>query len=287
MRLTVELIPDPPECICPGGVPLELYVDAPVAWTMGWILPAPTPFEPKEPTAPQQSTMLPPIFVQDKTQIMPGAGRSLFANVIAPKPYVLPRYDQAMTLLAANQTFDSEWSIVGETPLLPSVAEPNFAGRNTPAPTAEIAPITFPLKAFAGNYFRATSPVVELQPAKGPYAVDFTYDNSLWFISGNTLDGTGAVLGDCRVILSEPDWDYAGGPAYIRETMSDGSGAYSMQARYSNHQLTAYKSGSTPLAGITRDSVVPGVTTNIYLRDATAPSPSGGSGMSRSRVVNP
>jgi hypothetical protein len=288
VRLHTEIIPDPPECICPGGVPLELLVEAPAAQTLGWILPAPTPFETAEKIAPQQAALLPPIYVQDKTQIMPGAGGALFANVIAPKPYVLPRYDQAMTVLAANQTFDSKYSIVGETPLPASVPEPNFAGRETPGPTAEIAPIAFPLKELALNYFRATSPVVEINEANGPYSVDFTQDNWLWFISGTTYDGTGAVLGNCNVTMYEPDWDYSGGEPYIRETISDGSGAYSIQAKYTNHQLTAYKNDATPLAGITRDSVVPGVVTNIYLRDATIPSPSpSGSGMSRARVVNP
>ncbi len=276
MRLTRELIAEPPECICPGGVPVELYVEASLPWTMGWILPAPTPFEPVEPRAPRTEAMQSPIFVQSKTQIMPGAGGELFANVIAPAPYVLPRYDAAMTLLAANQTFDTQYAITSETPLTPSVPEPNFQGRDTPAPTAEIAPLTFPRKEFGGNYFRATSPVVQLQvDAVGVTRTDFKIDNTLWFINGTTLDGTGATLGNCQVTLFEPDWDFPGGPNYIRETISDGGGAYSIQSRNSNHQLTAYKNDATPLAGITRDSVVPGVTTNIYLRDATIPSPSG------------
>lgn len=77
-------------------------------------------------------------------------------------------------------------------------------------------------------------------------------------LTGVTKDSTGAALGSCRVIAFESDRissDLV--EASIRETISDGSGNYSIPARRIAYQLTAYKPGSPDVAGITRNDVVP------------------------------
>ena len=80
-----------------------------------------------------------------------------------------------------------------------------------------------------------------------------------WAVSGATLDGTGAPLAACRVIAHETGrLDLGEGASIVGETISDGSGNYSIPV-WGNValQLTAYKPGSPDVAGITRNDVIP------------------------------
>lgn len=80
-----------------------------------------------------------------------------------------------------------------------------------------------------------------------------------WAVSGATLDGPGAPLADCRVIAHETGrLDLGEGASIVGETLSDGSGNYSIEV-WGNValQLTAYKPGSPDVAGITRNDVIP------------------------------
>jgi hypothetical protein len=105
-------------------------------------------------------------------------------------------------------------------------------------------------------------------------------------LTGTTTDGSGTPLGNCRVIAYQTGWQYVGNaPVIIAETVSDGSGAFTLLLRNIDYQLTAYKAGGTDLAGITKNSVTPVAPLTIYLRDPTIPI-SAGAGMSRSRVAN-
>lgn len=99
-------------------------------------------------------------------------------------------------------------------------------------------------------------------------------------LTGTTVDGAGAALGNCRVIAYQSGWRYVdAGTTIIAETISDGSGNFSMLLRNIDYQLTAYIEGSPDKAGITRQDLTPVAATTIYLRDPTTPdTPSGGGG---------
>jgi hypothetical protein len=81
----------------------------------------------------------------------------------------------------------------------------------------------------------------------------------LWVLSGVTKDSAGSPLGACRVIAFETGrMGVDGVEATVGETISDGSGNYSIPAGLNtHHQLTAYKPGSPDVAGITRNDVLP------------------------------
>ena len=125
-----------------------------------------------------------------------------------------------------------------------------------------------------------------------PFARDITpspFESSVLFtLTGTTVDGTGTPIASCRVIAYQSGWRYVdNAPVVIAETVSDGSGVFSLSLRNIDYQLTAYKEGSPDKAGITRHDVTPVVVTTIYLRDPTAADSGGaGSGYSRGRVVN-
>lgn len=90
-------------------------------------------------------------------------------------------------------------------------------------------------------------------------------------LNGTTVDGSGAALANCRVVAQQSSWIYVGqAPETIAETVSDGSGNFSLTLRNIDYQLVAYKAGSPDQAGITRNDVTPLISPVIYLRDPTA-----------------
>lgn len=116
----------------------------------------------------------------------------------------------------------------------------------------------------------------------------FAFATDVFTISGTTKDKNGSALASCVVQVEETGRQTKEGQPIVAFTTSDGSGTYSVTVPMNvAYQLDAYKTAATPLAGITLNTVVPGVTTDIYLRDPTAADSAGaGSGMSRGRVVN-
>jgi len=119
--------------------------------------------------------------------------------------------------------------------------------------------------------------------------------SNIFTISGQTVTGAGAALGNCRVVVYETGrmavtatpprkfWS-AGNPneaewespsPVVAEAISDGSGNFTITVPMNvAYQLTGYLTGSPDLAGITKNTVVPG-TVNIYLRDPTTPDAAG------------
>jgi hypothetical protein len=87
----------------------------------------------------------------------------------------------------------------------------------------------------------------------------FVQSSVRWSLSGVTKDSAGSALGSCRVIAFETGrMGVDGVEATVGETISDGSGNYSIAAATNvHHQLTAYKPGSPDVAGITRNDVTP------------------------------
>jgi hypothetical protein len=87
-------------------------------------------------------------------------------------------------------------------------------------------------------------------------------DTRRWFVSGVTRDGSGNPLGSCDVVLMQSDKimlnpDIMANPI-VAQTVSDGSGNYSIQVRAKiPHQAIAYKVGGPDVAGITTETVIP------------------------------
>ena len=77
-------------------------------------------------------------------------------------------------------------------------------------------------------------------------------------ITGVTKDSTGAALGSCRVVGLETGRIATSGSPVVGETVSDGSGNYTLPVPMNTaYQCVAYKAGSPDVAGITRADVTP------------------------------
>lgn len=107
-------------------------------------------------------------------------------------------------------------------------------------------------------------------PDFGRKIYDNTQSSQAFTLVGITKTGAGVALGNCRVIAYQSGWrTVQDAPVIIAETISDGSGNFTMNLRNIDYQLTAYKEGSPDLAGITRQDVVPTVVTTVYLNNPT------------------
>jgi hypothetical protein len=97
-------------------------------------------------------------------------------------------------------------------------------------------------------------------------------------LTGTTVTGAGSPLGGCRVVAYQSGWrTVADAPVIIAETVSDGSGAFSLTLRHIDYQLVAYKEGGPDVSGVSRHDVTPLVATTLYLRDPQAADSGGGS----------
>ena len=118
-----------------------------------------------------------------------------------------------------------------------------------------------------------------LPPEFGRKIYDNTQSGQSFTLTGITKTGAGVALGNCRVVSYQSGWRYVdNAPVVIAETVSDGSGNFTLNLRNIDYQLTAYQEGSPDLAGITRQDVVPTVVTTIYLRNPTTVDVGGGGG---------
>ena len=77
-------------------------------------------------------------------------------------------------------------------------------------------------------------------------------------MQGVTVDEARVPLGNCRVVIFDVGQLAVTGSPVVAETMSDGSGNYSVAVPGPTAlQAIAYKPGSPDVAGITRADVVP------------------------------
>jgi hypothetical protein len=114
-------------------------------------------------------------------------------------------------------------------------------------------------------------------------------DSKSYVITGTTYDrlGTTPVAG-CRVLALSIDRLRKGSrDTVVDDTVSDGSGNYSLTVTGRAVQILAYLPGTPDRAGVSRNDIVEQLT-SIHMRDPTvADTPSGGSGgVSRGRIVN-
>jgi hypothetical protein len=86
----------------------------------------------------------------------------------------------------------------------------------------------------------------------------FTGTTSRWQITGVTRDNAGATLGNCWVAILEAGRIAKGESPLVAETISDGSGNYSVEVALNTaHQGIAYKDGSPDVAGISSNILTP------------------------------
>lgn len=79
-----------------------------------------------------------------------------------------------------------------------------------------------------------------------------------WVITGITRDSTGATLGNCRVVALEVGRIEVSNAPVVAETISDGSGNYSLTVPMNvAYWVVAYKPGSPDVGGVSLNTVVP------------------------------
>lgn len=86
----------------------------------------------------------------------------------------------------------------------------------------------------------------------------FVQNSARWQIVGVTRDSAGSPLGNCRVVMLEIARIAVNGAPVVGETVSDGSGNYTIEVWGNTaHQGIAYKDGSPDVAGISIDTLTP------------------------------
>lgn len=94
--------------------------------------------------------------------------------------------------------------------------------------------------------------------ARTPLLLNYTQATKTWTITGVTKDSTGAALGNCRVVCFETGRLAVGQSPVVAETISDGSGNYTVTVpTNTDYELIAYLPGSPDVAGITRNDISP------------------------------
>jgi hypothetical protein len=226
-----------------------------------------------------QASSIGPMAIQGGQVVMVPVGR---------QPVPPMQIDPAIAALYSQVPQDTNGELYGLGVTLPSQPAPAF-DQVLSAPSAfGTTPVLQPRPEITNSGLLKIFTTATLPDTFGLKIYETQQSYQVFTLTGTTTDGAGAALGNCRVIAYQTGWQYAqDAPVIIAETVSDGSGNFSIDLRNIDYQLTAYKPGSPDLAGITKNNVTPVAATTIYLRDPTIPiSPGASSGMSRSRVSN-
>lgn len=209
---------------------------------------------------------------------------------IGPQPVPPKQIDPAIAALYAQVPQDSNGELYGLGVTLPSPSAPVF-DRVLSADVASLPPLAIPRREVKDSGLLKVFTVAAMPDNFGRVIVPLLPDQvsyQVFTLTGTTVDSTGGAVGNARVIAYQSGWRYVdAGTKIIAETVSDGSGNFSLLLRNIDYQLVAYKEGVPDLGGVTRQDVTPVVAQTIYMRDPTVPSPaSGAATYSRSRVVN-
>jgi hypothetical protein len=196
---------------------------------------------------------------------------------IGPAVAVSPIIDPAQIFLNRLLPQDSTGAFYPQDDVL-GYAEPAkdylVAGDNT---LAALTPLTSPRGEVARSGLLKTLTASVLPSEFGQRVQNLPVSYQVFTLTGVTVDATSTPVPGCRVIAYQSGLRYVQGAPIIAETISDGSGVFSMLLRNIDYQLTAYIAGSPDRAGITRQDVTPVVSTTIYMSDPTV-APSGGGG---------
>jgi len=171
-----------------------------------------------------------------------------------------------------SQALAAPVELSGQTPMLagamePIPALPMVAGEQGYAPTVggyPVPPLGILRDPFAGSMLGNNAVICTPCGAmvQVPYGVRIMdgYNGSArrWTLSGITKDSAGAALAACRVVVLETGRLARDGAPVVAETISNGSGLYSVEVPMNvAYQAIAYKPGSPDVAGITRCDVTP------------------------------
>lgn len=156
--------------------------------------------------------------------------------------------------------------LAGEQPPLPTAIWP-LVIENRVVASIVTEPMPTPYRTLAGGEMRAanagisttTGEWLPLSSWRTPVLNPFTQASVLFAFVGTTRDSGGSALGNCRVIAFETGRLVNDNiQAEVGETISDGSGAYTLPVPLNTaYQLTAYKAGSPDVAGISANTVTP------------------------------
>lgn len=249
--LGAQLDPWPSGMVLPGEEPLGNMTGAAVPRAMiGW-----NPYTP-------QAAAIGPMATQ---------GGVVGMVPIGPAVAVSPIIDPTQQFLFSALPLDATGMYFPNDDVLGSFAEPSWSGvLQGEAPlTAPPLPAN-PRGEIARSGLLKVITKTEVSATFGwkVYETQLSYQS--FTLNGTTVDGSGAALANCRVIAYQSGWIYvAQGTETIAETVSDGSGAFSLTLRNIDYQLVAYKAGTPDKAGITRNDVTPLIAPTIYLRDPT------------------
>ena len=201
---------------------------------------------------------------------------------IGPAKPINPEIDPIEKFLYSQVPIDSVGSLLNDGVMMPSQQAPAFDRVQSAASIAEPTPTPNPRREVKDSGLLKVITTANLPQDFGRtqhmlYEPQVSYQ--VFTLTGTTVNGTGVPVANCRVIAYQSGWRYVdSGTKIIAETVSDGSGAFTLLLRNIDYQLTAYKEGSPDLAGITRQDVTPVVATTIYLRNPTTADSGGGGG---------
>jgi hypothetical protein len=185
--------------------------------------------------------------------------------------YVLQGEEMRVSAIAAGVHWAPSPNAM--TPVLSDTSEPSrstapvvVAGEQTYPPMApDAAPPREVLRSpFAGSMVGSNAQIST--PCGALYPLDignhlmtaFAQSSARWTLTGVTRDSTGAALGSCRVVVSETARIAVGQTPIVVETISDGSGNYSVAVPLNTlYQVVAYKTGSPDVAGVSLQTLTP------------------------------
>jgi hypothetical protein len=201
---------------------------------------------------------------------------------IGPAKPVTPLIDPQQIFLASQIPLDAVGQLYGPWPQMPSPSAPVFdrvlSSDNTlAAPTPLTQPRAEVVQSGLLKILTAANPPEDFGRVVVPLYQD-QQNYQVFQLVGVTTDAiTLLPVPNARVIAYQSGWRYVdGGTKIIAETVSDGSGNFTMLLRNIDYQLVAYKEGSPDLGGLTRQDVTPVVATTIYMRNPTVPGGGGG-----------
>lgn len=190
---------------------------------------------------------------------------------------VNPLIDPTQRFLASSLPLDSTGTLVTADDVIAYSEPPMSYVMGGDNPLTMPTPLQSPRAEVVNRGLLGKLRADVLPPEFGLKIYNNVQSHTVFTLTGITKTGAGVALGNCRVIAYQSGWRYVdSAPDIIAETVSDGSGNFTLTLRNIDYQLVAYQEGSPDLAGITRQDVVPTVVTSIYLRDPTATSSGGG-----------
>jgi hypothetical protein len=298
VRIIRPTLPEPPDVVMQGaiigdmpvGMPFDPWPDRGLNWVGEAVLQGESTLSAMTGNAVPRAMIGWMPYAAQASSIGPMAiqGGAVVMLPIGPAMPINPQIDPAERWLYAQVPLDSNGALRTDGLMLSSYPAPAFDRVLTAVPMQDPTPVLNPRREVKDSCLLKTLTTSNLPAEFGLKIYETQQSYQVFTLTGTTTDGSGAPLGNCRVIAYQTGWQAVGaGPVIIAETVSDGSGVFSMLLRNIDYQLTAYKADSTDLAGITKNNVTPVAATTIYLRDPTIPiSPGASSGMSRSRVAN-